>query len=350
MDYYNILNISKDASDDEIKKAYKKMALKYHPDKNGGNDEQFKKISEAYEILSDPDKRQIYDSGGDPKSQNMNFGNQTNDIHNIFQQFFGNATHNHFNNFNFRQHHHQQRQANIKRGNHMHKINVSLKDIHFGIKKNIKVIIKKNCFDCKVKCTECDGSGQKTHHRQMGPMTQIITQTCNACGGSGKLIKKSQFNKCETCQGTSEIKEEKMLVLDITKCFKNDVSMLFEGLGEQPENPGEIPGDLIFQINIIEDQTFKRIGDSNDLEYTINLSLLESLIGTNVRIPHFDEDFLFNTGVFGIINPNEKYIIPNKGLGNMGNLIIKFKISYPKGKMRSSDSDRLIQIFDNIQN
>ena len=345
MDYYNILEIDKNASDEAIKKAYKKLALKYHPDKNGGNDEQFKKIAEAYDILSNPEKKNVYDSGGDPKTQNMNFQNQGNDIHNIFQQFFGNAAHNHFR---------QQRQRNLKKSNHVHQINIPLKDVHFGVQKQLKVSINKNCFDCKTKCTECNGSGQKTVHRQMGPMMQVISHTCNVCSGSGKSIKK---NNCDICKGTLEIKEEKIVVLDITKGFKNNTSILFESFGEQPQEQDEIAGDLLFQINILTDSNFKRKGDTNDLEYTINVSLLESIIGKHVTIPHFDGNFVFDTSTFGIINPNEKYIVNGKGLCNIGDLILKFKISYPIGKIKNntadnteSDVDKLINIFKNIRN
>jgi DnaJ family protein A protein 2 len=323
-DYYNLLDLDKNASIDAIKKAYKQKALKCHPDR-GGNEEEFKRVSAAYETLSDPQKKSVYDNGG---QQQYNGGGMN---HNdIFSQFFGNQG-NQFG-FNFQQ------QSKHKMNNSMYKINVSLADIHSGIKKNLKIHIKKTCFNCKNTCSVCNGSGMQQIRHQNGPFIQIINTPCNSCTTGVIFSKKTN---CNCKEGTLE--QENMILLDIPKGTKNNINFVYPNLGEQPVKKDDIPGDLLCQINTTDHTHFKRIGESLDLEMNISITFLESIIGKNVSIKHFDGLLDINTNIFGIINPNQKYIIYDKGLCNKGNLVILFNIDYPKNVVLTPESISLLK-------
>jgi DnaJ family protein A protein 2 len=320
-DHYKILNIDKLATDSDIKKAYKQKALQCHPDR-GGNQEEFKKVAEAYSILSDPQKRNIYDSGG--QSNIHNHMHTHNSAHDIFSQFFGN----HFGNVN----------NVIKKCNTNYVVNVSLGDIHFGVKKNLKVSLNKKCCTCKTNCNTCGGSGQQQIRHQMGPFIQIINQPCNICNMSGII-----FNKNINCNCKSGIiEEERIILLEIPQGTKNDINFVFHGLGEQPVKHNEVPGDLLCQINTIPHELFKRVGETLDLEIEFSISFLESIIGKNIIINHFDGLFNINTNVFGVINPTQKYIIKNKGL-HLGDLIVQFNVIYPKKIELNNESIKMLE-------
>jgi molecular chaperone DnaJ len=310
-DYYSILEVSKSATTEEIKKAYKLLSLKYHPDRPNGDVEKFKELTLAYEILSDSQKKHIYDSGQDPN----NMGNQQHfNSNDIFQQFFGG---NPFGGNPFEHHHNQQ----IKRGNFTHIINISLKDAHTGISKTVKINVKKVCFDCKIKCKSCNGT--RFMNIQNGPF--IMKQHCNACSTG---YHNNNYNaNCTYCKGTFEKNEDKICKIDIPRCVDNGNIIVLEGLGEQIHKQNEIPGDLHFKININSDPNFTR--QHNNLIYQVNLTFKESIIGKMITIPHFDGDINMITDGFGVINPQQTYSLKGKGLGAIGDLVLNFQITYP---------------------
>lgn len=312
-DHYKSLELDKSASQDDIKRAYKKMALKYHPDKNNGESTIFKEISEAYEILSDQNKKQVYDYG------------EPDFIHNdIFKRFFGGSSPFH------------QNQEKLKRNNFMHTINTSLLDIHRGLSKTLNIIVKKTCFQCKIKCNICNGSGVVNIQHGI----YYIQQSCQNCQKNGFI---NNINKdCQYCNGTLYKSEQQLCRIDIQKCTINGHIIIIKGLGEQIQKLGEDPGDIQFKINILADKNFERL--NNDIVYKINLSFKESIIGKYITIPHFDGDINMNTDGFGVINPNKRYALKNKGLGNIGDLILNFQINYPLGVYPKE----IIEQFKNI--
>lgn len=326
--YYNILGLNNNASDEEIKKAFRKLALKTHPDKNNGDDTEFKKINNAYETLSDPIKRQNYDNSlNNPQPQqphfNFNFDMFTNFFDNINKQPF-----------------------TVKRNCYVHKLYISLKEAHKDTTKNVKLELNKKCFDCHIICDTCNGMGFIHRIQQTFMFQQKIQIKCNICNGIGTL---NNINKdCIKCNGKGDITKIENLTINIPKCCETGKQIVFENLGEQPQKIHEIPGDLIIEIIVQNDPNFIRY-KNNDLQYKTKISLAESFIGKDIIIPHFDQNIEINTSIFGIINPNKTYIIKNKGLGNIGDLIINFEILYPSDKVIDDNNKKLlIDIFKNI--
>ena len=307
-DYYKILQIERSATQDEIKKSYRILALKNHPDK-GGNEEIFKSISVAYECLSNPESRRNYDN----PQENTNMNHQD-----IFNQFM---------NMNMR-HTHQK----SKRQNHLYKISVSLKDIHTGIIKTVKITLKNTCFECKKTCKKCNGNGIIIQTIQMGPFSQQIQMHCNECQDGS--ISRQNIN-CLYCNGTYFKSREEILKIDILKNSKNGMTIKYDKLGEQPKKENEESGDLIIEINIEMDQYFLR--EESNLIYKTKITFRESMIGKNIIIPHFDENINIDTSIFGIINPNKRYYIKKRGLSNIGDLIIIFDIIYPERILLQSE-------------
>jgi len=343
---YDYLGVSQDASSDEIKKSYKKLAFQYHPDKNPNNQEadaKFKEISNAYSILSDEDQRRKYDQLGD---ENYNGGDgdgnmhHTN-IHEMFERMFrgGMDGDSFFNGFR------RNRQEENKCSDILRGFNVTLDDVYFGINKNLTLKITNYCKKCFKTCDACNGVGMRQQIIQMGPFTQILSQPCNNCQGSGVFMNTNK--NCNECKGNGTYEVEHVCNLSIPKGFEDGMKTVFNNFGEQPKKNNQTPGHLILELKIQDHQFFTRKG--NDLHHKININFTESVLGKNISIPYFNDSINININQFGIINPTKQYIIKNRGLPILntekkGNLVIEFIINYPK--LELDEQENLKEIFN----
>ena len=334
-DYYKILGVSNDASDNEIKKAFHKLALVNHPDK-GGDKEKFQKINVAYETLSDPDTRREYDNPS-PFGNIGHGGGGFPHFFNPFDQMFGGGMHGHMQGGM-----HENLQPK-KCSDSLFTVNLKLKDVHNDVNKTYKISIKKTCLKCLNKCDKCNGSGKQTVHRQLGPMTQIMTTTCNSCNGKGDINKSDSNCEC----GGKDITEDKKIEVKIPKCSPNGHTIVFDGLGEQPTNKRDKPGNLVFKI-LIQDSDEHFVRRDNNLVYTTTIDLKSSIIGKDIEIPHYDKPIHLNINTLGIINPQKEYILYNMGLGSKGNLILRFKIEYPEITLLEDQIKAFTEVFNNV--
>lgn len=349
---YEILGVTPNASQDEIKRAYKHKAMEYHPDKNQNNKEigeKFKDISSAYNVLSDENERRKYDQLGDANYNNGNggggggmqdFGNH----HEMFERFFGGqggfGGHGFSHHFSFNNN--MQNERNNRCNDVQKQYNVTLEEVYFGINKNLKFTINKFCKKCNKKCENCQGNGTINQIRNMGFITQMFQGPCDRCNSNGYT---TNINKnCSECSGKGKYEVENNANLSIPKGFENGIKTVFNNLGEQPKYNDQTPGNLIIEIILQDHKTFVRKG--NDLNYNVQISLIESIIGKEIEIPYFDDVIKININQFGIINPTKNYIIQNKGLpiyntNKKGNMIIEFKIDYPKKLTDNSDINEI---------
>lgn len=295
-DYYEVLGISKSATDDEIKKAYRKIAIKYHPDRNPGNkeaEEKFKEAAEAYDVLHDPQKRQQYDQFGfdAPGGGFGGFGGggfSTDDIFSMFGDIFGG--HAGFGGFGggFGGGHHapQYRGADLRIN-----VTLSLQEIATGTTKKFKVKKDVACPDCHGSgaeagssaetCTKCGGSGvvMKTVRTMLGIMQ---TQTeCPECHGEGKVIK----NKCHNCGGTGVIKGEDIVEVKIPAGVAEGMVVNIPGKGNAGPHNG-VNGDI--QVCIFEEANDTFVRDGNDVIYNLLLDIPTAILGGTVEIPTID--------------------------------------------------------------
>jgi len=220
---YEVLGIGKDASKEDIKRAYKTQAIKHHPDKNG-DPEKFKEISNAYQILSDDEKRAQYDRFGDAGLDQMNGGSggfETVDPRHIFEQFFGGGMGGGHAGFHFDIFQDMfggggpQRNSRIKRNDHMHTIRINLAEAYHGAQKNIRISLQKTCFKCKDTCNACQGKGMITDMRRMGFITQMMQRPCDVCRGAGMIIKGKEG--CNECGGKGNYQTEEKVDIQIPR-------------------------------------------------------------------------------------------------------------------------------------
>lgn len=301
-DHYETLGVEREATTDEIKKAYRKLAMKHHPDKQTGNAEKFKEINQAHEILTDPEKRQRYDQFGEdgpPPPQGP-------DMSHIFEQMFGG-----------------QQQARGVRGDHQHVIELTLDEVFTGVTKNIKITNVRPCFECLVGCGPCNGAGVTNHAQNMGFMSGMFQRPCQACQGVGRISK-----GCPGCKGTRAVSQTVSLGLNIPAGVDDGHAQKIHGLGEQARAPHEKPGSLIIIFRIKRHKFFERHG--NDLRYTLTITFEESVNGYEFTVPHFSGPFSYNTREFGpVIDPRRDYPIRGKGLTADSSLHVHFDIQYP---------------------
>jgi DnaJ-class molecular chaperone len=274
MSYYDELGVAKDADPETIKKAYKKLAMKYHPDK-GGDQEKFKKISEAYETLSDPDRRSQYDNPGFPGGFPGGFPFPFGEMFNPPAQ---------------------------------HTINIGLEDAYKGRQVNLNIGLMKKC-SCSRKCNTCGGRG--TIGVEFMPM-MIIQQPCPGCRGEKVVLV-----GCGDCRGTGRREVKERVTLDIPAGVESGHTIILKGLG----NDGS---DLHIIVHVADHPVFKREG--KDLVFHRKITLLESLIGLHIGIPHFGGDLIHHEK--GPIDARKRYLVKDKGLPG-GHLWVIFDIQYP---------------------
>lgn len=340
--FYDILGVSPDATEAQLKSAYKKGALKHHPDKNAHNPdaaEKFKDLSHAYEILSDPQKRQIYDTYGEEGLEQGGMGGGGMAAEDLFAQFFGGGGGSPFGNIFGGGMGGGMRETGPKKArtiSHVHK--VSLEDIYRG--KISKLALQKSviCPKCEgrggkegavKKCTGCDGRGVKHMMRQMGPMIQRFQTVCNDCQGEGEIIR--DRDRCKQCAGKKTIIERKVLHVHVDRGVRSGHKIEFRGEGDQL--PGVEPGDVVFEIEQKPHPRFQRKDD--DLFYHAEIDLLTALAGGQIHIEHLDERWLTVDIIPGeCISPGEVKVIRGQGMPSyrhhdFGNLYIQFDVKFP---------------------
>lgn len=290
-DYYEVLGVTKSATEAEIKKAYRQLALKYHPDKNPDNkeaEEKFKEAAEAYEVLSDADKRRRYDQmGHDGLKGGYGGFHEYSNMEDIFSQFgdiFGSAFGGAFSGFGG-----GQRQRRVNKGSNLRvKVKLTLEEINTGVEKKLKVNKYVSCQHCNgsgardggsfSSCSTCHGTGQVTQVTNTFLGRMQTSSTCPACGGEGQIIQ----NKCVHCAGNGIIKGEEVISVNIPAGVTEGVQLSMNGKGNAAARGG-IPGDLIIQIEEIQHDELLR--DNNNLHYNLFVSFPDAALGTSVDIP-----------------------------------------------------------------
>ncbi|GAA0145254.1 chaperone [Lithospermum erythrorhizon] len=329
--YYDLLGVSKTATEDEIKKAYRKAAIKNHPDK-GGDPEKFKEVAQAYEILSDAEKREIYDQyGEDALKEGMGGGGGMNDPFDIFQSFFGGSPFGGGSSRGRRQ----------RRGEDVvHPLKVSLEDLFNGTTKKLSISRNVLCSKCNgkgsksgasSKCSGCRGSGMKVTTRQIGPgMIQQMQSVCNECRGSGETI--SDKDRCPQCKGEKVVPEKKVLEVAVEKGMQHGQKITFPGVAD--EEPDTVTGDIVFVVQLKEHPKFTRKGNDLFVEHT--LSLTEALCGFQFVLSHLDGRHLLIKSMAGeVVKPDQYKAIEDEGMPMhqrpfmKGKLYIHFTVEFP---------------------
>ena len=303
-DYYEVLGVSKTATDEEIKKAYRKLALKYHPDYNPGDktaEEKFKEINEAHEVLSDPEKRKRYDqfgfAGVDPSYAAGQgggggfggfggFGAGGVDLGDIFGDIFGSG----FGGFGgggSRANPNAPRKGQDIRV----RITLSFDEAVHGCKKNITITRQQTCTECNGTgaapgtspevCPDCNGRGYTIQQQRTPFGVMQSQQPCTRCGGKGKIIK----NPCKVCHGSGRVATKKTLEVSIPMGIDDDQSFALRGMGDAGANGGPA-GDVIVMVTVRPDELFQR--DGYDVWVTIPITFSQAVLGDNITVPTID--------------------------------------------------------------
>jgi len=331
--FYDLLGVAPTADDNNLKKAYRKLAMKYHPDKNPEAGEKFKEISMAYEILSNPEKRRLYDQAGEQgiKEGGSGGGGFSSNPMDIFDMFFGGGD--------------PFGRGGGRRGprrtkNLVHQLSVSLEDMYNGTVR--KLALQKNviCDSCDgiggkagavQKCPNCRGTGMQVRIQQLGPgMMQQIQSMCQECHGEGERVDPKL--RCKKCNGRKVNRERKILEVSVDKGMEDGQKVTFSGEGDQ--EPGLEPGDIIIVLDEKAHSLYKRNG--SDLVMKMDISLTEALTGLRKCIKTLDDRTLVIQTVRGeVIKPGDLKQVPGEGMPQYrnpfekGRLIIQFNVVFP---------------------
>ena len=337
-DYYETLGVSRSAGDDDIKKAYRNLAKKYHPDANPGNKEaelKFKEASEAYDVLSDAKKRSTYDQFGHQAFDGAAGGGGYSagfDVNDIFEQFFGEGSFGDvFGGGRGSRRGGPQRGADVN-------INVSIKfeDAFYGLEKELKLDITDNCETCggsgakpgttAESCRNCGGSGQERFQQQTMFGTVTNVRTCSTCRGTGKLVK----DPCTKCSGRGKVRKNKTIKVAIPKGIDDGQSIRLTGKGEAGERGGA-NGDLYVTVTVQPHKYFNRRG--NNIYITMPISFVQAALGDEISVPTIDgeEKYTIKPGVQNgaVITLKGKGVPYLRDARSSGDLLVTLNVLVP---------------------
>lgn len=353
-DYYEVLGVQKGASDDEIKKAYRKMAKQYHPDLNPGDknaEVHFKEVNEAYEVLSDSDKKARYDqyghAGVDPNFgaggyQGYGFNDMDFDLGDIFSSFFGGGGRR------------SNPNAPRKGGDVTASIVISFEEAAKGCKKQIQAQVIEPCGECggsgaskgttPKSCPQCGGTGQE-RRQQRTPFGVVQTQTvCSRCQGKGKIVE----TPCHTCNGSGQVRKSSTIGVNIPAGVDDGQVMTVRGKGNTGINGGPA-GDLQVQISVRPHPLFER--DGYNVWFDLPITYTQACLGSDVSVPTLDGnvDFSIKEGT----QPGEEFRLKGKGIPYVngrgrGDQIIRITVEVPKNL--NSEQKKLLKQFDEATN
>ena len=322
-DYYQVLGVDKSASADDIKKAYRKLAMKYHPDRNPGDksaEEKFKEVGEAYEVLSDADKRSRYDSYGfagvDPNF-NPNagggfgggFGGAGFDFGDIFGDFFGGGA--------------SSRSASQnapRRGeNVMARLELTFEEAAFGCEKEVSAPRIENCPACHgtgsadgqiETCSRCHGTGQEQVVQSFMGMRMQTATTCSQCGGRGKIIK----TPCSTCKGKGKVRKNNRVKVTVPAGIDNGQTLRVRSEGCVGANGGP-NGDLLVEVRVKAHETFVR--DGYDIRCAVPISFTQAALGAEIQVPTLEGNVPYT--IPEGTQTGKEFVIRDKGIPELNN-------------------------------
>ena len=351
-DYYEILGVGKQATDDELKKAFRKMAKKYHPDANPDNKEQaeakFKEVNEAYEVLSDPQKRKMYDQFGTVDPAGSGFGGgpfgggngyysystsdfgDFGDLGDIFSSFFGGGFGG--------QRTSQRRNNGPRKGEDLNlSVEISFEESFLGVEKEISITRQETCSVCNgtgakkgsspIKCGACNGTGNVTSFQNTILGRVQTTRTCTECRGTGEIIKEP----CENCHGKGTVRKSPKVKVKIPAGINDNQTVILRGQGN-PGIKGGPAGDLYLTIRVRKSSIYKR--DGNNIVCDIPVTITQATLGADLEIPMVDgskETYRIPEGT----QTGTTFTIRSKGFksinsSSQGNFIFKIVVQTPK--------------------
>jgi len=311
-DYYEVLGVSRTANDDELKKAYRKLAKQYHPDLNPGNKEaeaKFKEANEAYAVLSDAEKRKVYDQFGHAGLDGQGFGGAGGagfdiDLEDLFGSFFGGFG------GGSRKRGGPQRGSNLK-----YRMNLDFMEAAFGVERQITINKEDHCDTCHgtgsrdgsapEKCPTCQGTGQVSQRQQTMFGAVMTSRPCSACGGKGTIVK----DPCPACNGRGRRQKSKSLHVKIPAGV-NDGEMLTMRSEGEPGTQGGPYGDLYIEIHIRPHPVFQREGNNTYCEVPITFS--QAALGADLDVPTIDGPYSYH--IKDGTQPGDSFTIRGKGI------------------------------------
>ncbi|MFC2005062.1 molecular chaperone DnaJ [Chloroflexota bacterium] len=341
-DYYEVLGLDRNATEGQIKGAFRKLAFKYHPDRNqdDGTEEKFKEVNEAYEVLSDPEKRDTYDRFGHSGEGFFGQGFEGfgfDGVGSIFDAFFGGRTNT------------AARQAPARGADLQHSIAITLEEAAFGVEKELNILRTEHCSTCQgsgsrlgakpSQCSDCNGSGQVRRIQQsiFGRFTNIAT--CPRCQGEGRII----TDPCPQCRGTGKERIQRSITVKIPAGVENGSRVRLSGEGDAGTRGGP-PGHLYLNLSVKEHKIFMR--DNYDILYELPINFTQAALGTELEVPTLDGNVKLKIPAGS--QTGQVFKLKNKGIPHLhgrgqGNQLVRLMVVTPE-----SLTKRQRQLFEEL--